>query len=271
MFYTNQGAAAVLEFYTIEAPLAQPRNAIVGQFISALTGVAVAKLFQLSDQFPSLQWVGGALACALSTVLMGLTKTVHPPAGATALLAVVDARLVQIGWFLLPVIMLGCALMLAVALLVNNIERRFPVYWWTPDECGRRGRGGDGTTGPILTRRPSDELQRRASMLDEEKRVGDSDEHRPGGTDASRKSTLGGSNDGGDDDDDGDEQGSSPRKAGSEGDRDATAQASRLANFTTTHLHLGEIVIRRGEVVVPQHMFLTQEEEQLLETMSLRL
>ncbi|PFH58713.1 hypothetical protein XA68_13329 [Ophiocordyceps unilateralis] len=131
------GAAAVLEFCTIESPLAQPRNAIVGQMVGAVAAIIMAKLFQLSDRFDQVRWVGGALACASATALMNLTGTVHPPAGATALLAVVDPRLVALGWLLLPVVMLGCALMLAVALLVNNIERRFPLYWWTAHDLSR--------------------------------------------------------------------------------------------------------------------------------------
>lgn len=122
----------MLEFYAIDSPLAQPRNAIAGQVIATVAGVAVAKLFQLSGSFDEVRWVAGAVACASATALMALTKTVHPPAGATALLAVVDADLVAIGWLLLPVMMLGSALMLAVALVVNNLERRFPMYWWTP-------------------------------------------------------------------------------------------------------------------------------------------
>lgn len=65
---------------------------------------------------------------------MALTKTVHPPAGATALLAVTDDNLISLGWFLIPVVMLGCGLMLAVALVINNISRRFPLYWWTPED-----------------------------------------------------------------------------------------------------------------------------------------
>lgn len=126
------GAAAVLEFYSIESPLAQPRNAIFGQLISALVGVGICKLFKLSDNFEEHRWAGGALACALATSLMALTKTVHPPAGATALLAVIDEDVVHLGWFLVPVMLLGCGLMLVVALLINNIERTFPIYWWTP-------------------------------------------------------------------------------------------------------------------------------------------
>ncbi|GAB1321011.1 hypothetical protein MFIFM68171_11221 [Madurella fahalii] len=130
------GAAAVLDFYAIESPLAQPRNAIIGQMVSAVTGVGLCKLFALSPHFESIRWVGASLACATATALMALTGTVHPPAGATALMAVVDDDVAQLGWFLLLPLLLGCVLMLCVALLVNNVQRRFPYYWWSPQETG---------------------------------------------------------------------------------------------------------------------------------------
>jgi len=130
------GAAAVLDFYAIESPLAQPRNAIFGQLISAIIGVAVCKLFALSPNFDAVRWIGASFACAAATAVMGLTGTVHPPAGATALMAVLDNDVANLGWFLLAPIMLGCGLMLATALLVNNIQRRFPSYWWSPEETG---------------------------------------------------------------------------------------------------------------------------------------
>ncbi|TLD19094.1 hypothetical protein PspLS_09957 [Pyricularia sp. CBS 133598] len=150
MIVASFGAAAVLEFYSIEAPLAQPRNAIVGQVISALIGTIVATIFggperllQSTSDDPTLgfrsliyRWAGGALACAAATACMALTGTVHPPAGATALMAVVDDRIVELSWWYIPIMLLGCALMLGVALLVNNIQRRFPVYWWSPEETG---------------------------------------------------------------------------------------------------------------------------------------
>lgn len=62
---------------------------------------------------------------------MGLTGSVHPPAGATALLAVTDDGVARLGWGLVPVVLVGCALMLLVALLVNNVQRTFPASWWT--------------------------------------------------------------------------------------------------------------------------------------------
>ncbi|KAI0843959.1 HPP family protein [Daldinia vernicosa] len=132
------GAAAVLEFYAIESPLSQPRNVVLGQFFSSLIGIAIRKLFALRPMSHEVTWVAGSLSCSCAVAFMALTGTVHPPAGATALLAVVDEEVAHLGWFLLPVVLLGCALMQCVALLLNNIQRRFPVYWWTPAEVGRR-------------------------------------------------------------------------------------------------------------------------------------
>lgn len=62
---------------------------------------------------------------------MSITKTVHPPAGATALLAVTSNEVMELGWSLVPVILLGSVLMVAVACVVNNLGRRYPVYWWS--------------------------------------------------------------------------------------------------------------------------------------------
>ncbi|KAI1277677.1 HPP family-domain-containing protein [Xylaria sp. FL0933] len=130
------GAAAVLEFYAFESPFAQPRNFFGSQIIATVVGVSICKLFQLSSDEYWVRWLGGALACATTTALMGLTKTVHPPAGATALIAVIDDRSVKIGWKLIPLILLSCTVMMIVALILNNVFTRFPLYWWTPSDLG---------------------------------------------------------------------------------------------------------------------------------------
>ncbi|ATY60210.1 HPP family [Cordyceps militaris] len=219
------GATAVLEFYAIESPLAQPRNTFLGQLLASVIGVGVAKLFLLGGvaRFAGVQYVGGALACAATTALMALTKTVHPPAGATALLAVVDDRLLGLGWFLVPVMMLGCALMVAVALVVNNIERRYPVYWWTPDAL-----------------RPKEPILRRAKEED------------PESAPASATTTN---------------EGAAPPPP-EDTDHDTAAEGPEVAHCKHD---LNEVVIRPGHVLVPHDMFLTQEEAQLLETLSRRL
>lgn len=69
---------------------------------------------------------------------MTLTKTIHPPAGATALLAAVDPQVEQLGWYLLPLVLLCAALIVVTSLLLNNIQRQYPTYWWTPADVGRK-------------------------------------------------------------------------------------------------------------------------------------
>jgi hypothetical protein len=70
---------------------------------------------------------------------MALTGTVHPPAASTALLAVVDDTALGLGWFLVPLTMISVCIMFVVALLVMNVQRQFPLYWWTPERVGGKG------------------------------------------------------------------------------------------------------------------------------------
>ncbi|KAI5922179.1 HPP family protein [Camillea tinctor] len=125
------GAAAVLVFYAIESPFSQPRNCFFSQILASIIGVSCCKLFSMSSNFESIRWLGGALACASTVAVMGLTKTIHPPAGATALIAVIDEATIGLGWFLVPLVILGSSIMLSVALILNNIQRQYPIYWWT--------------------------------------------------------------------------------------------------------------------------------------------
>jgi len=133
------GASAVLDYNTIRSPLAQPRNNLVGHTLAAIVGVAIAKAFQLEPGFfMDFDWVAAAVACAAASVAMSVTNTVHPPGGATAILACTDKRIVAMGWMFPPIMLLASVLMLGVALLFNNTLRQYPVFWWTPDEVGQR-------------------------------------------------------------------------------------------------------------------------------------
>ena len=119
----------------IESPLAQPRALIFGHFFSALVGLCVTKLFSLMPieaRFDSLRWLAAALSSAIAIVVMQITETTHPPAGATALLPAIDNGVWNISWYFLPVVLLSSTMILAVALLVNNIQRRYPVFWISP-------------------------------------------------------------------------------------------------------------------------------------------
>ncbi|SPN98749.1 related to HPP family protein [Cephalotrichum gorgonifer] len=138
------GAAAVLEFNSIASPFAQPRNALLSQIIASITGVCISKLFALAPNYDEIRWVGGALACALATVIMNATGNVHPPAGATALIAVVDGPSRELGWWMIPLVLLSCTIMIGVALLLNNVQRQFPMYWWAPKPAEEAKNGKKG-------------------------------------------------------------------------------------------------------------------------------
>jgi CBS-domain-containing membrane protein len=127
MIIGSFGASAVLIYGAPRSPLAQPRNLIGGHVLSAVIGVAVFQFF--GNQL----WLAAALAVSLSIAAMHLTKTLHPPGGATALIAVIGGQSVhELGYFyvLMPTA-LGAAVMLLVALIVNNIPagRRYPEFW----------------------------------------------------------------------------------------------------------------------------------------------
>jgi CBS domain-containing membrane protein len=120
------GASSVLVYGVIQSPLAQPRNLIGGHLVSAIIGVTVQKLV------PDVLWITAPLAVSLSIVLMQITKTLHPPGGATALIAVTgSAELKNLGyWYVVSPVLVGCLILLIVALFFNNItsNRQYPVH-----------------------------------------------------------------------------------------------------------------------------------------------
>ncbi|EQC31595.1 hypothetical protein SDRG_10765 [Saprolegnia diclina VS20] len=121
------GATAVLVFGGVDAPFAQPRSIIGGHVLSATIGVSIAKA-NLSGDY---MWLACALAVSLSLVAMQLTDTMHPPGGATALLAVISPPAVRnLGFFyVVSPILIGSCVLVAVSVLVNNVQRQYPRYW----------------------------------------------------------------------------------------------------------------------------------------------
>ncbi|MDF2382744.1 HPP family protein [Nostoc ellipsosporum NOK] len=118
------GASSVLIYGAIQSPLAQPRNLIGGHVVSALIGVTIAKFL------PDIIWITAPLAVSLSIVAMQFTKTLHPPGGATALIAVTGgAKITSLGyWYVLSPVLSGVLILLLVALIFNNItaQRKYP-------------------------------------------------------------------------------------------------------------------------------------------------
>jgi CBS-domain-containing membrane protein len=120
------GASAVLAYGAPQAPFSQPRNIIGGHCISALVGVTVFLLLGNEGVFAC------PLAVSLAIVAMHVTDSVHPPGGATALIAVIGGSSIhQLGYFYVfcPV-GLGAFIMVGVAIFVNNLSgdpsRRYP-------------------------------------------------------------------------------------------------------------------------------------------------
>lgn len=121
------GASSVLIYGVINSPLAQPRNLIGGHLISAIVGVTIHQLI------PNEVWLASAIAVALSIVLMQITKTLHPPGGATALIANIGSEKIKaLGYmYVLNPVLTGVMILLVVALIFNNISktRKYPTSW----------------------------------------------------------------------------------------------------------------------------------------------
>ncbi|MBW3519762.1 HPP family protein [Flavobacterium sp. NKUCC04_CG] len=120
------GASSVLIYGAIDSPLAQPRNLIGGHVVSAIIGVTVAKLF------PDMIYIAAPLAVSLSIVGMQMTKTIHPPGGATALIAVADTGAVKsLGYYyVFSPVLTGALILFLVALVFNNMtsNRSYPKH-----------------------------------------------------------------------------------------------------------------------------------------------
>jgi len=120
----SMGASAVLLFAVPHGQLSQPWPAMVGQLVSAVAGVSCAMLI-------AEPLLAAPLAVALAVLAMHLTRSIHPPGGATALIAVIGGPQIHAlgyGYVLLPVA-LNAATILLVALAFNNLFgwRRYPV------------------------------------------------------------------------------------------------------------------------------------------------
>ncbi|MES2515980.1 MAG: HPP family protein [Bacteroidota bacterium] len=113
------GATAVLIFGATNSPLAQPRNLIFGHVISAFIGVLIHKLL------PDQMWLSSALAVSLSIVMMQITKTMHPPGGATALIANIGSEKIKaLGFsYVLSPVLTGVLILFVVAITINNIPK----------------------------------------------------------------------------------------------------------------------------------------------------
>lgn len=108
------GASAVLLFAVPSSPLAQPWPVIGGNVLSVLAGVAAAQLVP-NDAIAAGVAVGGAI------LLMSLTRCLHPPGGAAALLAVVGGPEISDAGYMFALLPIGLnATLLTVSAIIFN-------------------------------------------------------------------------------------------------------------------------------------------------------
>lgn len=116
------GATMVLLFALPDSPLAQPRNILGGHVLTAIIGVMCLLLLGVHA------WSLG-IAVGLAVMLMMLTKTVHPPAGANPLLIMLTGE----SWgFVITPVTLGAMMIIGFGWLYHNYiaKHAYPKQWF---------------------------------------------------------------------------------------------------------------------------------------------
>lgn len=83
------------------------------------------------------------------------------------MLAAVDPQVERLGWYLLPMVLLSSALTLVVSLLINNIQRQYPTYWWTPAELGKKKKADDIEKTPKQIPSSQSSLNKQSTRVEE--------------------------------------------------------------------------------------------------------
>ena len=108
------GASLVLVMAVQDSPLAQPRNVFFGHIFSALSGVI---MFYFLGGSP----LSISLGMALAILIMMITKTVHPPAGANPVIAILGAKTFE---FVIIPVAIGASFIIIFAYIYNKIWKR---------------------------------------------------------------------------------------------------------------------------------------------------
>ena len=121
----SMGATAVLLFAAPHATFSQPWNAIIGHTVSAIVGVTCWQWI------PDLTFAASA-SVGLAIGAMFITRSIHPPGGATALAAVIGAEnLHHLGYsYVLQPVLFNVLSIAIVAMLYNYLFhwRQYPAH-----------------------------------------------------------------------------------------------------------------------------------------------
>ena len=119
------GASAVLVYGAVKSPLARRGPRRRPYRLSAYRRC-------LLQAFGGSPWLCAALAVSSAIALMFVTRTLHPPGGATALIAVISGKQIHNLGFLFAILPvgIGAVILLFVAVVVNNLcrNRKYPEY-----------------------------------------------------------------------------------------------------------------------------------------------
>jgi CBS domain-containing membrane protein len=144
LILTSFGASVVLLYCAPKVPFSQPYNVIVGHSIGA--GIGVLSNLYLSSHPLSLSLVNALtgvesvaanhliaapVAVSLSCMAMMMTKSIHPPAGGTALATAVGIPLAM-GFDIIPPTLIGSSALIASAYflhLYNHGKGFYPTRW----------------------------------------------------------------------------------------------------------------------------------------------
>ncbi|NNN79938.1 HPP family protein [Vibrio sp. 11-4(1)] len=109
------GATAVLVFGVPSSPLAQPKNVIIGHFITASIGIAFSQYVEITP-------ITLAIATGLGVSAMLITKTTHPPAGANPILIMTSGQ----GWsFLFTPVLIGAVVIVLVGKALQLLQSQY--------------------------------------------------------------------------------------------------------------------------------------------------
>jgi CBS domain-containing membrane protein len=108
------GASTVIVFFAPDSPTGRAWNVVLGHLGSALVASAVLLLMPASSVV-----VQASLAVAGAGVWMVLSKSVHPPGGATALLTAIGGHKLGSGAVLLP-LLAGCLALVGIRWLLDR-------------------------------------------------------------------------------------------------------------------------------------------------------
>jgi CBS-domain-containing membrane protein len=113
-------ASSLLIFGAHNGPFSQPRQIIGGHLIASFASLTIWDVFGRS-------YFTMGITLAVVIILIVLTNTIHPPAAASAIVAINTGA----GWGFIMSILLCSTLLVLFSVLYNNLfeSRQYPKYW----------------------------------------------------------------------------------------------------------------------------------------------